>query len=181
MVVRDERLAFEALFRANHAAVHRYAMRRVEEAAVQDVVAETFLVAWRRHAEIADDPLPWLLGVARRVCANHLRGRQRRVALGERLAAQPYRPPSSGALSEDGELKLALSSLGEFDREALLLVAWDGLSNRDAAKVVGCSKATFAVRLHRARGRLARALESQDGNRPANRAGVEGMATSDVH
>jgi RNA polymerase sigma-70 factor, ECF subfamily len=181
MVVRDERLAFEGLFRANHAAVYRFVVRRVEEAAVQDVVAEVFLVAWRRHEEIAGDPLPWLLGVARRVCANHLRGRERRVALGERLAAQAYGPPSSGAPPDDGELKRALTSLGDADREALLLVAWDGLSNREAAKVVGCRTATFAVRLHRARGRLARALEGERGDRTANSTGTEGMATSDVH
>lgn len=180
MVVRDEHVAFEGLFRANHAAVYRFVVRRVEEAAVQDVVAETFLVAWRRHEEIAGDPLPWLLGVARRVCANHLRGRERRGALGERLAVQPSPPPSSD-VSPDGGLKRALACLGEADREALLLVAWDGLSNREAAKVVGCRKATFAVRLHRARARLARALERERGDRISKSTDTGGMATSDVH
>jgi len=181
MVVSDERLVFEGLFRANHAAVYRYVVRRVEEAAVQDVVAETFLVAWRRHEEIAGDPLPWLLGIARRACANHLRGRERRVALGERLAAQPCPARSSWGSREHGELKRALAALGDADREALLLVAWDGLSNREAAKVVGCATATFAVRLHRARGRLAGALERERGDRTAGSTPAEGMATSDVH
>jgi RNA polymerase sigma-70 factor, ECF subfamily len=181
MVVSEQRLPFERLFRAHHMAVYRYVMRRVEEPAVEDVVAETFLVAWRRQDEIRGDPLPWLLGVARRVCANHLRGRNRRVALGERLAAQPHGPPTPGASAQDHGLKRALASLGDADREALLLVAWDELSNREAAKVVGCSAATLAVRLHRARRRLAHALETEDGDRTATSAGAEGMATSDVH
>jgi RNA polymerase sigma-70 factor (ECF subfamily) len=45
--------------------------------------------------------------------------------------------------------------LGERDREALMLVAWDGLDHRDAATVMGCSTSAFTVRLHRARRRLA--------------------------
>jgi RNA polymerase sigma-70 factor (ECF subfamily) len=65
------------------------------------------------------------------------------------------------------------------DREAVLLLGWDGLSNRQAAKVLGCSVATFAVRLHRARTRLAAALDS-DRDRSANRPDAEGIATSDA-
>jgi DNA-directed RNA polymerase specialized sigma24 family protein len=85
----DQRAAIDAAFRAHHAAVYRYVLRRVERSAVEDIVGETFLVAWRRHEQLAGDPLPWLLGIARRVCANHLRARSRRAALGARLAAQP--------------------------------------------------------------------------------------------
>ena len=73
-----------------------------------------------------------------------------------------------------------LVSWGERDREALLLVAWDGLSNSDAAKVLGCTTAGFAVRLHRARVRLAQALDEADARAAAiNESG--GMATSDAH
>jgi RNA polymerase sigma-70 factor, ECF subfamily len=180
MDVSDRPMLFERMFRAHHAAVYRYVMRRVEEPAVQDLVAETFLIAWRRQDEISGEPLPWLLGVARRVCANHLRARRRRVALGERLATDPMsRAPGAGA-SEDHGLMQALAGLSETDREALLLVAWDGLSNRQAAKVLGCTPATFAVRLHRARTRLAAALRNPP-ERLANNPGAEGMATSDVH
>lgn len=179
MDVSDSRIVFERMFRAHHAAVHRYVTRRVEEPVVADLVAETFLVAWRRQDEIAGDPLPWLLGVARRVCANHLRSRQRRLALNERLAAQPAHGPDSeiAPACQDRGLRQALAGLSERDREALLLVAWDGLTNREAARVLGCSAPTFAVRLHRARARLAAALQSEP-NRSTNHA--EGMATSDV-
>ena len=175
----EERNAFERLFRGHHLAVHRYALRRVGERAADDVVAETFMVAWRRHEEIVGDPLPWLLGVARRVCANQLRASVRQASLGRRLAAESL-PLSEDVPISDGRLKQALGRLGERDREVLLLVAWDGLSNDGAAKVLGCTTTAFRVRLHRARVRLAQALDEADSRAaPINQSG--GMATSDAH
>jgi RNA polymerase sigma-70 factor (ECF subfamily) len=156
----DRGAAYEQMLRARHAAVYRYVLRRVEGPAVEDVVGETFLVAWRRFDELAGDPLPWLLGIARRLCANHLRGRARRAALGARLEAESHPSVESDADVADAAILLALASLREADREALLLIAWDGLSNPHAAKVLGCSVGAFAVRLHRARRRLARELEA---------------------
>jgi RNA polymerase sigma-70 factor (ECF subfamily) len=178
--MREDRPAFECLFRTHYRAVYRYVLRRVEEDAAQDVVAETFLVAWRRHEEISGDPLPWLLGVARRLCANHLRGRHRRAALDDRLAAEPEPEAPAATAIADGQLGRALGRLRPADREALLLVAWDGLSNRDAARALGCSAPAFAVRLHRARGRLARLLGEEPTDHAFTGTGVEGMATSDV-
>ena len=175
----EDRRAFERLFCGYQLAVHRYAFRRVGATAVDDVVAETFLVAWRRREEIVGDPLPWLLGVARRVCANHLRTSVRQASLGRRLAAESL-PFSEDVPIADGRLRRALGQLGEHDREALLLVAWDGLSNSDAARVLGCTAAAFAVRLHRARVRLARALDEADARAAAvNESG--GMVVSDAH
>ena len=55
-------------------------MRRGAGANADDVVSETFLVAWRRLEAIGEDPLPWLLGVARRVLSNARGGERRRVA-----------------------------------------------------------------------------------------------------
>lgn len=153
---------FEDWFRAYHMAVRRFVYRRVGPDAVDDVVAETFLTAWRRRGEAAGDPLPWLLGVARRVCANHLRGRSRWVALLGRLSRErSWTTADLGA--SDARLSEALAALSATDREALLLVAWDGLTHADAAMVVGCSTSAFGVRVHRARARLAHLLaESGD-------------------
>ena len=177
--VSEEQAEFERLFRRHHATVHRFVARRVESAAVQDVVAETFLTAWRRFDRVEGDPLPWLLGIARRVCANHLRGRDRLAALRERLVAEP--PPAQPTdATADRELLTALASLREEDREALLLVAWDRLSNPEAARVVGCSTGTFAVRLYRARRRLARVLNSQTAGDPATKDTKEGVVMHDV-
>lgn len=151
---------FEQLFRDYYDPVCRYATRRVPAAAVQDVVSETFLAAWRRYDELCGDPLPWLLGVARRIAANQLRGDARRVALTDRLSAERTEF-CSGEDDRSSRLALALAQLSERDREALLLVAWDGLEHRIAARVTGCRSATFAVRVHRARRRLERALADE--------------------
>ena len=164
-VIERER-SFERLFRAHHGAVYRYVARRVEPAAVQDVVADTFLVAWRRLDELTGEPLPWLLGVARRVVANHLRGRARRSALHLRLATESKATNSPDPGNEVGALR-ALARMSDADREVLMLVAWDGLGSNDAAVVVGCSPAAFRVRLHRARGRFKRALNQESDARLA--------------
>jgi RNA polymerase sigma-70 factor (ECF subfamily) len=158
----DHRTAFEALFREHHAAVRAYVRRRNPAAAADDAVAEVFLVAWRRLEEIGDDPLPWLLAVARRVLANQRRGDQRRGALVQRLtgaaaAADPgFEPPA--AMSRP--LAQALAELSAREREALLLVAWEGLEPARAARAAGCTAAAFRVRLHRARRHVSQRLNA---------------------
>jgi RNA polymerase sigma-70 factor (ECF subfamily) len=155
---------FERLFRIHYAAVVAYVRRRARADAVDDVVAETFLVAWRRLGSVPDDELPWLLGVARKVLATQRRGALRREALGVRLTGagdQPDAAPIGDRV--DGRLSEALARLGSKDREALLLIAWDGLSPREAALALGEAPGTFRVRLHRARGRLRRLLEKDSG------------------
>jgi DNA-directed RNA polymerase specialized sigma24 family protein len=152
----DRRASFEALFRIHHAHVRAYVRRRNPGAAADDAVAETFLVAWRRLEEIGEDPLPWLLAVARRVLANQRRGEHRRAALVGRLtgaaAADPgWEPPAAMSPALAG----ALAGLSPREREALLLVAWEGLEPARAARAAGCSPAAFRVRLHRARRRVA--------------------------
>ena len=77
---------FEAIYRAYADAVHAYARRRTAVAAADDVVSETFLVVWRRLPDVPDAPLPWLLGIARRVLANRRRSESRNEALTHRLA-----------------------------------------------------------------------------------------------
>jgi RNA polymerase sigma factor (sigma-70 family) len=157
---REQR--FEDLFRENYGAVRGYALRRAAPEAAQDVVAETFLVAWRRLDDIPDDALPWMYGVARRVLANQRRSAARGAALRRRLAGAESGAPSTldpGETAGETELvRQALGRLSDGSREALLLVAWDGLSAARAARAAGCSRATFAVRLHRARARLAAEL-----------------------
>ena len=160
---RNER--FENLFREHYAAVRGYALRRAPRDLAPDVVAETFLVAWRRLDDVPADPLPWLYGVARRVLANARRSADRGLALERRLAAAavPADPGDPGEHVGEAEIvRAALARLSERDRETLMLVAWEGLSPARAARAAGCTRTTFAVRLHRARGRLAAQLASLD-------------------
>ena len=81
----ERRVRFEALFERHHTAVRAYVVRRSAGIVVEDVVADTFLVAWRRLEDVPDVALPWLLGVARRVLADQRRGARRRRSLTERL------------------------------------------------------------------------------------------------
>jgi RNA polymerase sigma-70 factor, ECF subfamily len=154
----DERRGrFERLFAAYSASVRAYARRRVDATVADDVTSEVFVVAWRRLDDVPDDALPWLLGCARRVLSHQYRRRQRDAALLGRLQAT-----AQVQASGDHVLAQALGILSDRDRELLLLIAWEGLELAQAAKVLGCSRNAAAVRLHRARKRLAAALDRID-------------------
>jgi RNA polymerase sigma-70 factor (ECF subfamily) len=155
----SDRERLEALFAEHARAVRGYALRRCDAAAADDVVSEVFVVACRRPDDVPADALPWLLGCARLVVANQARSVRRQAALGERMAAAAGRagPPES----PDGALARALRRLSASDRELLMLVAWEDLEPARAARVLGCSRGTLAVRLHRARRRLAAALAGE--------------------
>jgi RNA polymerase sigma factor (sigma-70 family) len=158
----DQRRRFDQVYAVHHAAILGYALRRTGNADdAADVIAETFLTAWRRVDDIpaGEAARPWLYGVARRVLANQRRGEQRRTALGERLrselAAEPFHydpPPGLEAVAA------ALRRLGDADREILTLAGWEGLDAGQIAVVLGCSRNAARIRLHRARRRFAAEL-----------------------
>jgi RNA polymerase sigma factor (sigma-70 family) len=163
MRVRDDHDRFSELYAACYPDVLRFAARRIDADQARDVAAETFLIAWRRFAEVPGEAerLPWLYGVARNVLANQLRGERRRVRLGAQIRSARRETPApdhAGGVAASLDVRAALDGLSERDREALQLVAWEGLDVAGAATVVGCSPKTFAVRLHRARKRLEKAL-----------------------
>lgn len=159
--VTPDRERFAALFGQLAPRVFAYARRHCEASAAQDVVSDTFLVAWRRYGELPADPLPWLLVVARNVISAQRRRDRRQGALVDSLAGVERLAGPAVAVDqsvvEREALITALGELSEIEREAVLLVAWDGLRNADAARVAGCSQRAFEVRLSRARARLARA------------------------
>lgn len=158
---------FGRLYREHARAILAYALRRVDNPSdASDVVAETFLVAWRRLDEIpiAQRERLWLFGVARRVVANARRAEGRRTRLAERLGETlptdltSHPEPGSEAV---GVLR-AMAGLREEERELLLLVTWDDLSPSEAAKVLGLSPLAARSRLHRARRRLRALLEEHE-------------------
>jgi RNA polymerase sigma-70 factor (ECF subfamily) len=158
------------LFASHAEAVLAYAQRRTDRASAQDVVSEVFVVAWRRLDDVPLDPLPWLLACARRVLANDRRSTQRRRALVDRLT-ETAAPSAYWADVEDRPLAQALLMLSDSDRELLLLLTWEGLTMAEATTVLGCSRHTLAMRLYRARRRLARALSRE--SEPITRMPVE--------
>lgn len=164
--------AFRRVFEAVFDDLTRFVERRADAAVVDDVVAETFLVAWRRFSDVPTDladARPWLFAVARRTLANTYRGQRRARDLTVRIAAQPHVGAGDDAATVAHRLDLAraLERLGDRDREALALVAWDGLTPTEAAQVLDISTSAFSVRLSRARRRLRAQLEP----RPAEGAG----------
>lgn len=158
------------LFAAHSRRVFGYVLRQLSAgdgtdiALAQDVVGEVFLVAWRRISEIPDDAVPWLLVTARHVLANTRRAASRRQRLADAMAGVERLAADSPAAEEvalaRAEVVAALGQLSPVEREAVLLVAWDGLSATGAASVAGCSTHAFDVRLSRARARLDRILTS---------------------
>jgi RNA polymerase sigma-70 factor (ECF subfamily) len=150
---------FEAIYEQHAGAIKGYAMRRIDPARADDIVADVFLIAWRRLDDMPEDPRAWLFGVARRVLANERRRLSRHDSALGRLEppADSFDPADAPTLGRP--LQEALGNLSDNDREALLLTAWEGLTNRDAARALGVREATFTVRLHRAKRRLGRAIE----------------------
>jgi len=129
-------------------------------------------VAWRRLPVVPAAPLPWLLAVARNVVRERYRdgARQACLAAGLRAWADEAIADVADGVAERAAVLAALALLSEDDRELLALVAWQGLSTREAARVVGCSTATFFVRLHRARRRLEQAMTDAGQGQAAGRA-----------
>jgi RNA polymerase sigma factor (sigma-70 family) len=158
---------FARLYREEGRAILEYALRRVEDREdAADVVAETFLVAWRRIGEVplGEGARLWLYGVARLTLANLHRAQRRRTRLGARLA-ETLRTELSAAAAPAGEaaeVLRAMGELGEDDRELLLLVSWEGLSPAAAAKVLGVTALAARSRLHRARRRLRKLVEERE-------------------
>lgn len=160
----DERL--RTAFEEHSTRVLAYALRHVDPSTAQDVVAEVFLVAWRRIDRLPEQALPWLLVVARNTIANRRRSMSRQQRLAAHMAGMDRVVTAPGAdetAMDRAAMLAALAELSTAEREALLLVAWDGLSAKDAAHVAGCSTHAFEVRLHRARARLRRELGDERG------------------
>jgi RNA polymerase sigma-70 factor, ECF subfamily len=166
---------FERLFRATRGDLLAYIVRRsrsAEDAA--DVLAETYLIAWRRLEAIpeGDRARLWLFGVARNLLLKGATQRRSGDALLERLASELRSARIAVGDDERREpLGAALASLPERDREILKLTAWEGLAPREIAAVMGLPANAVRVRLHRARSRLKRDLEA---SRPESEAALEG-------
>lgn len=157
-------MRFRRLFRETERDVLAYVLRRVPTRDdAPDVVAETYLVAWRRIEEVpkGEEARLWLLGVARRQLANMKRGHLRRQRLADRMRDELARLPlDAGAVrtESDPDLDEAFARLPEEDREVLTLLAWEGLKPNEIATVLGIRGVTARSRLHRAKKRLRQQL-----------------------
>jgi RNA polymerase sigma factor (sigma-70 family) len=171
----DDPQLFAGLFDRHAATVHRYLGRRVGELA-DDLLSETFLVAFRRRASYRPahvEVRPWLLGIATNLVHGHVRAERRRYRALARAGAEPAVPGTDPADSTDrlaaqalrGPLAAALAGLKPRDRDVLLLFAWEQLSYEEIAAVLDVPVGTVRSRLNRARRLTRAALSSFEENR----------------
>ena len=159
---RDTR--FRQLFEQTREDLLAYAIRRTtsrEDAA--DIVAETYLIAWRKIDSLpkGDKRRLWLFGVARNVLRRGASHEQALRSVVDRLASELDAASSEPVRDErtsTAALRAAIMGLPDRQREALLLTAWEELSPREVAAVTGVPVNLVRVRLHRARTHLRHTL-----------------------
>src|SRR5215469_6169731 len=159
---------FATVFRRHAPDINRYVVRRLGDGAADDVVADTFLTAFRlrsRYQQDRPDARPWLYGIATNLISRHRRAEVRQYRALARTGLDPvtesFAERADARVSADTEsrrLAAALAGLPAGHRNALLLVAWGDLSYEEAAAALGVPVGTVRSRLSRARARLRKAL-----------------------
>jgi RNA polymerase sigma factor (sigma-70 family) len=172
----DSEVRFARLYERCDGPLRDYCRRRVDADAVDDVVADTFLTAWRCLDQVpeGDAALLWMYGVAYRAIGHQWRSSARRRRLHDRLRVLDPRPVSGVdelvGVSDERLVLVTLDRLGSTDAEVLRLVAWEQLSLAEVAAVLAIEPSATRQRLHRARRNFAhlyRRLQSDATLRPA--------------
>jgi RNA polymerase sigma-70 factor (ECF subfamily) len=169
---RREPEAFAEIFRRHAPEIKRYVIRRLGADAAEDVVADTFLAAFRQRARYdlsRPNARPWLYGIATNRIGRHRRTEVAQLRVLERTGADPVSDPfterSDERLSAEAvrrRLAAALAGLPAGHRDALLLVTWGGLSYPEAAEAMGIPLGTVRSRVNRARSKLRKRLGGVD-------------------
>ena len=183
--MNERRERFEAVFREVYEPLQRYARRRTDLATADDVVADALLVVWRRLDDLPPGlALPWCYAIARRCLANRRRGDDRQARVADRLMGECRDEVIDGDpaidLALDPALEVALAQLDVDDREIVRLWAWEQLPPREIAVVLGISANAAAIRVHRAKRRLADlvARATRDQRKDADAAGHEAVGST---
>lgn len=161
--------AFEFLVRNHSGSLFAYLARRSDAGAAEDLLSEVWLAAYRGRRTFDPEKgtiRAWLFGVARHHLWRHLESTRRSSAfVGSQTTALHEHDEWAAvdsrldAVRAAPQLKAALRSLSDIDREMLLLTAWEELSPVEAAQTLGIPAATARTRLHRARARVRERLE----------------------
>ncbi len=155
------RYRFESVVADVFDPLQRYLGRRLPADQVDDVLSDTLLVMWRRLDDIPREAaLPWCYSVARQTLANHRRSTRRRLALADRLKAQPRTVHVDE--TDDPELDAALATLSESDGEIIRLWAWEQLEPREIAVVTGLTVNAVSLRLTRAKKKIEKEMTRQN-------------------
>ena len=172
---RDTPECFGALFDRHAPAINRYIARRLGPDAADDLVAETFLAAFRRrdrYDSAHTDARPWLYGIATRLIGRYRRDEVRFLRAITRTGVDPAAEPIAdqvtnriAAQAARHELAGALAGLSQAQRDVLLLVA-SGLGYEEVALALDVPAGTVSSRLVFARRKVREALGGQDPTRP---------------
>jgi RNA polymerase sigma factor (sigma-70 family) len=147
---------FTTVVHEHSTALVRYFARRGPLQDAEDLAAEVFATAWRRRDDVPSEAvLPWLYRTAGFTLANHRR-KNVDIPVDEVPETGRVRVSEDPELSAlfDAELRGALASVGERDRQILLLHAWEGLDGAELGDVLGISRSGADAALSRARKRL---------------------------
>jgi RNA polymerase sigma factor (sigma-70 family) len=164
--------AFATLYDRHAAPIYRFAGRRLGDQMADDVVAETFLAAFRRRKRYdlhRADARPWLYGIAANVMGKHRRAEVRMLRAFARTGIDPVADGHAdridsqvSAAAVHRDLAAALAGLSAGDRDVLLLIAWADLSYDETAAALRIPVGTVRSRLNRARRKVREALGGQD-------------------
>lgn len=167
-----ESAGFGAIFDRHAPHIQRYLARRLGRQIADDLLAETFLVAFRRRAGYdltQKNARPWLYGIATNLIAQHRRDEVRRFRLSQVLGEPDTQIGHAERVAEQvtaqalrGELNTAISELSSGDRDVLLLVAWEQLAYDEVAAALNIPIGTVRSRLNRARRKVRAILDRQE-------------------
>jgi RNA polymerase sigma factor (sigma-70 family) len=169
---RQEPELFTELFRRHAPHIQRYVVRRLGANAADDIVAETFLLAFRQRISYdltRADARPWLYGIATNLIGRHRRAEIRLYRALARTGADPVTEPFTDRVDDrvsaghaSRQLAAALARLSAKLRDTMLLAAWSDLSYEEIAVALGVPVGTVRSRLSRARSRLRQTMGDAD-------------------
>ncbi|HEX6352180.1 RNA polymerase sigma factor [Actinophytocola sp.] len=159
---------FAAIFDRHAPHIQRYLARRLGQQVADDLVAETFVVAFGKRSRYDPtrlDARPWLYGIATNIARQHQREEVREYRLRAALAPEPDQDGHADrvaaqvtAAAMHRMLAAALADLSVGDRDVLLLIAWESLTYEEVAEALGIPVGTVRSRLNRARRQVRAAL-----------------------
>ena len=158
--------SFGALFERHASAVYNYCFRRTADwAAAEDLMAATFLEAWRKRDQVrltGNSLRPWLYGVATNLLRNQRRSNRRREAalarVRQEVAHRGLADDVASRIDDEREMRRLLKLISEMpvrNQDVIALVVWSELSYEEAATALGVRIGTVKSRLARARKKLA--------------------------
>lgn len=163
---------FAAIFDRHAAPILRYLAHRVGRQVADDLVAETFLVAFgarRKYDLTRPDARPWLYGIATNLVRRWQREDGREYRLRAAIVPEPDTDGHADRIAErvsaaamNQVLGAALAALSGGDRDVLLLVAWEGLAYEEVAQALDIPVGTVRSRLNRARRQVRAALTAKE-------------------